>query len=94
MATIVCPTCKGAKTMKVFADGTHPDGTRWGDLRTINCFTCKGDGSITGEHQERLERGRKLKEARLANGLTLFEASRLQGVSVGVISARERGDNA
>ena len=79
MATIVCPTCKGAKTMKVFADGTHPDGTRWGDLRTINCFTCKGDGSITGEHQERIERGRKLKEAGESDGRRRRPAARGMG---------------
>lgn len=88
---IVCPNCDGEKQQTVFADGHHPDGTRWGDIRTVACNVCRGVGTITSEHQQRIDHGKRLRAERVAKGLTLREAARLEGVTASEISAREFG---
>jgi hypothetical protein len=56
------------------------------------CLTCGGSGVVTDEQARRIERGQAMRDKRVADGITLMEASRRLGVGPAQLSAIERGD--
>ncbi len=81
-----CPACGGRKTTIALVDGP----TRRG-LLEIDCSTCEGVGSITIEHRDRIEAGRKRREERIARGVSLREEARRLGILPSDLSAMESG---
>ena len=92
MSDHVCPRCDGKKEMTAFVDGRRTDGSHWGDLRTLKCFTCKGGGTVTDKHMERIKAGEMMRENRVQKGLGLREAAKQLGIIATELSSRERGD--
>lgn len=90
---IVCPNCHGEKQTFVFADGHRPDGTRFADNRMRDCMTCKGAGTISECHAERIQNGKTIRDERVAKRLSLAEAAKQLGCSPAELSAVERGDD-
>jgi hypothetical protein len=60
-------------------------------VHRIDCLTCQGAGEVTEEHMARVEAGRKLREDRVARGLTLSQEAERLGVSREALSKREWG---
>ena len=90
-APIQCPDCLGEKRVLAFVDGHRADGTRFGGLRSINCFTCSGSGTIDAEFHARREIGKKLRAERVGKRQSLLEAARERGISPSELSAIEQG---
>lgn len=92
MTDHVCPFCSGAKRYCVFADWHDGDGELQGGIRYVDCFTCKGVGTITQDRVARIERGKQLKAERVARGQSFMDAAEERGVSPAQVSAEERGE--
>lgn len=90
-APIQCPDCLGEKRVLAFVDGHRPDGTSFGGLRSVNCSTCFGEGTIDAEFHARREIGKKLRAERIAKRQSLLEAARDRGISPSELSAIEQG---
>jgi hypothetical protein len=91
MNMLMCPDCGGKKTMMAFVDGRRPDGTPFGGVKRINCFTCKGTGQIDERFAARRVAGKALRDARIAKGQSLLEAAKERGISPTELSAIEQG---
>jgi ribosome-binding protein aMBF1 (putative translation factor) len=87
----VCPDCKGAKHVYVFADGHTPDGVPFASNGYRDCSTCDGWGEITQDYADRIEVGRMMRDARVKAGVSLLEASKQMGCSPAELSRVERG---
>jgi len=90
-AQIQCPDCFGKKRVQAFVDGRRPDGTPFGDLRSIECFTCSGTGAVDGEFLARRAAGMQLRAERVSKHQSLREAARERGISPSELSAIEQG---
>jgi hypothetical protein len=83
---IPCPHCNGSGFHQAIScgdAGCQP--------KQVPCFTCESAGEITEEHMARVEAGRKLREDRVARGLTLSQEAERLGVSRESLSKREWG---
>ena len=88
---MICPGCKGEKKVFVFADGHHEDGTPFHNNGYRDCFTCTGSGEITDEHAGRIAAGRKMRDERVAQRISLMDAAKTRGMSPAELSAIEMG---
>lgn len=90
-APVQCPDCLGEKRVLALVDGRRQDGTPFGGLRSMNCFTCSGTGTVDAEFHARREIGKKIRAERLAKRQSLLEAARERGISPAELSAIEQG---
>jgi DNA-binding XRE family transcriptional regulator len=86
MATMVCPSCRGAKTGYRISCGDRGCGTS-----EITCDFCKGEGHVSSEASERWRRGDALRKARVERGLTLSEQAAILGVAPKALNDVEFG---
>lgn len=86
----ICPSCKGKRPSLAMVDG-YRDGKRFGEMRELACLTCNGKGSITAEHLERIAQGRRMRDDRVARGISLREEAKRLGISPAELSDREHG---
>lgn len=86
---VTCPHCDGKRRIYAFIN----TGEDWRAHRNeyVYCFTCNGAGKVPRTMAQRIERGARLRAARIARGLSLLEAAKRLGVSAEELSAMERG---
>ena len=84
-----CPHCDGKGESFAFINRGEDPATHSSGM--IECSTCKGSGSITGQHYGLIVSGRKMRDERVAAGVALSEAATRAGISVTQLSAIERG---
>lgn len=89
MTTLQCPHCKGKGGADAFVN-RGPD-IRTHSVKWIECLTCGGAGTVSGEVADRVARGEALRKARVARGESLLEASQRLGISPAALSAVEHG---
>lgn len=88
---MICPKCKGAKTLSGLWDGVDATGKRIGGAGAWSCSTCNGTGEVTQEQNDDIVAGHKMREDRVGRGLSLrAEAERL-GVPEMELAKMERG---
>ena len=80
----ICPECNGEGSTTGF-------GCPGFKLITLPCTLCKGLKVITDEQAKWVEHGAKLREARLANHVSLRESARLKGILPSELSDFEFG---
>lgn len=69
---------------RTLVDGGHDHGV-------FDCFTCKGSGKISHEHEERIANGKKVMAARRDADMSLFEAAKKFNLRVSELSGVEHG---
>lgn len=84
---IQCPACKGACHIRAFVEYANKSG----EVGTVKCPTCKGDGWVTRQHYDRILAGEALRKARRERGLSLSEEAARLGISPVELSHRENG---
>lgn len=82
-----CPGCDGSGKLMAFVDGPKFSG-----LRQVICSCCRGDGTISTEHADRIRKGKEMRDTRVAQRRSLREAARARGISPTELSRIERGD--
>ena len=78
-----CPRCKGEKNVRLFVCASVCE---W---RTMPCFTCKGAGEITDEHDEALAKGEAMRLDRISRGLSSREEAKRLGITDIELNRRE-----
>lgn len=81
-----CPHCDGERRVFAFWDGPNVSGSGY-----VDCSTCKGAGTVTPEHMQRIVDGRKRRDDRVARRVSLAEEARRLGIKPVELSAIERG---
>jgi hypothetical protein len=89
--TFPCPTCNGKKKLMAFVDGHRADGTPFGGVQDVDCFTCRGTGEVDEQYRARLAAGKAMRDERVAKDQSLREAARERGISPAELSAIEHG---
>lgn len=90
MTTIPCPSCNGAKTVRVFVDGVR-DGRRFGELRDVACHVCRGLGEISQEYADRMVVAERIRHKRVEAELTGSELAAILGMDRVALSHTEQG---
>ncbi len=85
--TIYCPSCNGRKKQRAHLNY----GNGRGEWKDIDCFTCKGIGTVTPEHMALIRDGRKLRQDRISRGVTLRDEAAALGITAVELSRMERG---
>lgn len=90
---IVCPLSQGKKSLHAHVNyGFNPAlGTCEHEWKDVTCLTCEGTGTITEEHVQRIDKGKILRQERVASGELLFNAAKRLGLSSAQLSAIESG---
>jgi hypothetical protein len=83
---VICPHCNGKGEQPAFVTGER-NGERFCEHRLMPCRTCSASGEITEEHAQRIEAGQRMREDRVARGVSMCEEAKRLGVS-----DRELGD--
>ena len=86
MLTVVCPDCRGAKAGFGIAcsdRGCHPIERA--------CDFCGGEGRVSPEANERWQKGRAARDARVKQRLSLFEKAAVLGIAPEVLNDIEHG---
>lgn len=84
---IICSHCKGRKSYPSFVT------TRKGcSLQEIDCFTCKGVGSITEDHYDRIIKGETIRLDRIERKLSLRQEALRLGIKPIELARLERGE--
>lgn len=88
-----CPACEGVPPSPVLAFiNTGEDASKHRqELLTVQCNVCNGAGRVSDDILRRFNRGRDLRTARVAAGISLKEAADALGVSPSELSAYEHG---
>lgn len=86
----VCPYCNGAKKSVAFVDGIR-NGQHYGELRDINCFTCRGTGEVSDLYDERLAIGKAIRLRRVKSDATMLDWAQLVGMKAVEYSHCEHG---
>lgn len=89
---VTCPGCNGEKGGPAFVDG-YRNGKAFGELRYVACFTCKGEGTITPEHADRIDWGRRVMDARRELEITGTEFANGLGIDRVRYSHLEQGSD-
>ena len=86
MVKVVCPSCGGAKRGTAYLAATV-------DARTgeITCDFCKGEGQVSAEANERWQKGRAARDARVKERVSLFEKAAILGIAPEVLNDIEHG---
>jgi transcriptional regulator with XRE-family HTH domain len=84
-----CTFCSGKGEAFAFSNRGEDSSTHTAGM--MECPTCKGSGSITDAHYGLILSGKKMREERVAAGMTLSEAAARAGVTVTQLSAIENG---
>ena len=71
-----CPHCCGRGTTEVLATGQDTYDRPVSRWLTMRCHTCAGIGIVTAERIATLDRGRRLRDERVRQGLTQAEMAR------------------
>lgn len=87
---MTCPECDGAKQNTALVCGVR-DGRRFCDQRNLTCGTCGGTGVITEEQAARIKEGRRLRNDRVARGVSQREEAARLGITPQELSKREAG---
>lgn len=85
----VCPECSGKKQFFAFVN-TGVDYKKHYS-RMVDCFLCKGTGTVTHAVIAQVVAGKALRKERLARSETLSQAAQRLGVSPAKLSAIENG---
>lgn len=88
MNNITCPHCNGKRRLYAFWDGVRPEDSGSG---YVDCSTCKGNGSISQAHMDRITEGERRRNDRVSRGVSLNEEARKFGITPAQLSALERG---
>jgi hypothetical protein len=87
MKVKTCPVCTGTgKSGPVFVEYTD----RPGEMRIVNCFTCKGRKVVPASFDPK--KGRILRDDRIKRGLSLRQEAKRLGISAAELSKMERDD--
>lgn len=95
MMSDLCPDCKGTgKTGPVHVNYGYDQKLgrcrgEWKD--NIPCSRCNGSGTVPDEMAEWIYAGRKMRDARVARGESIYECAKRLGTSSAELSAIERG---
>lgn len=84
---MICPDCNGRKQTMAHLNYAN----RSGEFKMIACHTCKGEGEITEEHARRIEQGERLREKRVAAGISIGELGRSLGIPPQELNRYEHG---
>lgn len=84
---ITCRHCKGRKTYQSFVRVKGKCS-----FQEIDCFTCKGAGSITEEHSNRIIRGETIRLDRINRKLSLRQEALRLGMKSIELARLERGE--
>ncbi len=85
---MTCPDCDGRGSGIACVDCA--DRSKSG-VREIPCPRCAGTGQLTAEQMAAYEAGRKLRNDRVARGVSLREEARRLGITATELSDRENG---
>lgn len=85
--TIQCPSCHGEKTVMAFVDYAG----RPGEVRMVNCPTCEGEGTITQEQARWRDMGKRIREQRRKQRLTLQQRAAQLRIGLVKLSQAESG---
>ncbi len=86
MSTVVCPDCQGAKAG--FGIACSDRGCRPIERA---CDFCGGEGRVSPEANERWQKGRAARDARVKQRLSLFEKAAVLGIAPEVLNDIEHG---
>src|SRR5712692_9452184 len=81
MSTVVCPDCQGAKAG--FGIACSDRGCRPIERA---CDFCGGEGRVSPEANERWQKGRAARDARVKQRLSLFEKAAVLGIAPEVLN--------
>lgn len=84
---IVCPSCNGTKEGGL-GFVTRASGC---SVEALPCSTCGGTGEVPADYAERAAAGRRLREERIAAGVSLGDLARAAGERPSEVSDAERG---
>jgi len=84
-----CPDCHGEREKLAFVN-RGPDIAHH-SLDVMQCMTCHGSGMITHDHAERIKIGAAMRKARVAAGVSIFDAAEQMGCTSAELSATEHG---
>ncbi|MDH3360097.1 MAG: helix-turn-helix domain-containing protein [Desulfobulbaceae bacterium] len=85
----ICPICEGKKKGLAFLN--RGEDYRTHTQQEIVCLTCNGQGTITTEMMNRINKGKELRKRRIAKRLTLRQAASKLGILPSQLSAIEHG---
>lgn len=81
-----CPQCEGRGWFDAFA--MRATGC---SLESLDCPACEGKGEVSEATLARLQKGRRMREDRLARGLSVREEAARLGISLLQLGRLERG---
>ena len=84
--TIQCPDCRGSGAVTGLACG--PSG---GSVRTLRCFTCHGDTTITTQKSEWMRQGEAIRTDRIREHCGAKERAWMLGLTRLQLNAVEHG---
>lgn len=84
---IACPHCKGKKVFLSFITIKGKCSPQ-----EIDCFTCKGAGSITEDHSDRIVKGEMVRLDRINRKLSLRQEAQRLGIKPIGLARLERGE--
>jgi ribosome-binding protein aMBF1 (putative translation factor) len=85
-----CPECKGKGCYHSQRFVNSTSGCRYEEGER-ECGTCKGTGSITDDHAERIKQGEARRRDRISRDMSLREEAKRLGIKPSELSDIERG---
>lgn len=80
----MCPECNGDKVLR----GIACPGFK---MIEIKCPLCKGIGELSAEQWDWHQQGKKLRDLRLSNDVSLREEAKRRGITASTLSDMEHG---
>ena len=84
---VTCPKCRGAKTFEGIACGAN--GCK---MIVSACDFCNGAGAVSPARAQAWERGQRMRDERVRQGLTLHEKAALLGMEPEALNGLEHGE--
>ncbi len=88
---VTCPACNGERSNVAFVDGHRADGTPFGEVRRIECYRCKGSGTVPLEMLRWMQVGTLKRKERIKRFETLKDAAGKMGIDYMTLSKMEAG---